>query len=163
MVGEIIAGEKLASSFEQTEHSYKSLKLKLGGIGIGLSKTDDASCSHRDPSNYACDMKYSLEALKYDSQKQSVIISLSNGLKTVLGNSEAGVCKSRFAVRSSFKEVIREKVAFSELYPGKDSDIWPKAVSDNLFSKITCYEEIEGSCECSLNGVPWVCRDESCK
>ncbi len=159
----IIAGEKLASSFEKADHSYRSLQVKLTGLGLGLAKTESSSCSYKDPENYACDVKYSLEALKYDAFNESMIISLSNGLKTVSGHAEAGQCLARYALRPSFKKLVSEKIPYSQLYPFKGSARSDKGFSDKLFYEISCYAEVKGSCECSANGKPWICEGESCR
>ena len=162
-ITKIIGGETLSPSFERAEHSYRSMQVKLEGLGIGLAKTEKASCSHNDPKSHDCSLKYSLQALKYDEVEGFLAISLSQGLKTVAGHNEAGFCKGRFALRSSFNKIFREKIAISQLYPLKLGSPLPRSVIDNMFRNISCYDEIPGSCECSTNGKPWICQGDSCR
>ena len=51
--------------------------------------------------------------------------------------------------------ILYQLFFFKLLIKAYTKDKLSKALSGKAFSNMSCYEEIQGSCECSVNGKPW--------
>ena len=148
LIDKALSGQAVYLTSRANDMSFDKLSIGFDNLGLAIAKSERDSCSWQEGKPYGCAGLYSFDELMYDDKANNFSVTFSQGALRVYGHSEAGYCKGLFAYTEDMTKVEVKDVMFGDLLPTSESQF----LNNNFKVDITCYEEIEGSCECRNNG-----------